>query len=161
PEYLNNPNEGAWYYEQQELGFNYRITDLQAALGLSQLQRLDEFLAARHSIASRYQTDLSELPITLPHIAADRQSAWHLFPIQIDASRRRSIFDALRNQGIGVQVHYHPVHLQPYYRQFGFRPGDYPCAEAYYQRAFSLPMYAALTPPEQQKVIRALSKLLT
>ena len=157
---LLNESDGPWYYEQQELGFNYRMTDLQAALGLSQLQRLDVFLAARRAVVARYQAQLAGLPLTLPRCAPDRQSAWHLFAIQVAPERRRTIFEQLRSEGIGVQVHYFPVHLQPYYRQLGFKPGDCPNAEAYYQGAFSLPVYPSLGEAEQAQVIRSLEQAL-
>jgi len=153
-------SEGPWYHEQVELGYNYRMTDLQAALGSSQLQRLDQFLAARRSLADRYDALLTGLPVTLPYRAAERESAWHLYPIQVPAERRRTVFEAMRAAGIGVQVHYIPVHLQPYYRELGFRPGDYPNAEAYYRGAFSLPLYPDLSAAEQETVVAALSQAL-
>jgi len=160
-EQMDGPSEGPWYYQQVELGFNYRMTDLQAALGSSQLTRLDAFLAARRAAVARYDAALADLPLTRPTCAADRESAWHLYPIRVTASRRRELFEALRGRGIGVQVHYIPVHLQPHYRRLGFAPGDFPAAEAYYAEALSLPLYADLAPDQQDYVIQALHDLLS
>jgi UDP-4-amino-4,6-dideoxy-N-acetyl-beta-L-altrosamine transaminase len=153
---LQRAGEGAWYYEQQALGFNYRMTDLQAALGLSQLGRLDEFLSARRRLARRYDALLAGLPLVRPWQAPAANSAFHLYPIQVDPTLRHRVFDGLRARGIGVQVHYIPVHTQPYYRALGFRDGDFPAAERYYAGAISLPMYAGLTDGEQDVVVDAL-----
>ena len=153
---LQRGNEGAWYYEQQALGFNYRMTDLQAALGLSQLRRLDDFLAARRRLARRYDTLLASLPVKRPWQAPAANSAFHLYPIQVDPKQRRRVFDGLRAHGIGAQVHYIPVHLQPYYRALGFKDGDFPVAEHYYAGAVSLPMYAELGDDDQDAVVDAL-----
>lgn len=159
--HLERKDVGGWYYEQQALGFNYRLTDLQAALGVSQLQRIDAFLAARRRLAARYDRLLADSGLTLPWQHPDALSSYHLYPIQVpDADQRRAVFDGLRAAGIGVQVHYIPVHLQPYYRRMGFKPGDFPAAEAYYARAISLPMYAALTDAQQQFVVDQLLRLL-
>lgn len=160
PDELVNESDGPWYYEQIELGYNFRMTDLQAALGSSQLQRLDAFLNARQTLAGRYDNLLADLPVTLPTRLPHRQSAWHLYPVQVAPERRRAVFEAMRAAGIGVQVHYIPVHLHPYYRNLGFRPGDYPHAEAYYRGAFSLPLYPSLTESEQDSVVSALSNAL-
>lgn len=160
PAELVNESDGPWYYEQIDLGYNFRMTDLQAALGSSQLQRLDVFLNARRALAARYDTLLADLPVTLLKRLPHRQSAWHLYPIQVKPESRRAVFEAMRAAGIGVQVHYIPVHLQPYYRDQGFRPGDYPHAEAYYRGAFSLPLYPSLTEGEQDSVVTALSNAL-
>jgi len=155
-------NDGPWYYEQAELGFNYRMTDLQAALGLSQLQRLDGFLAKRRDLAGRYDVLLSDLPVQ--PLARDRfgRSALHLYVVRIDQERadHRRVFEALRAAGIGVQLHYIPVHLQPYYQHLGFAPGDYPCAEAYYAEAISLPLYPDLSLSDQDRVTAALRAAL-
>lgn len=154
-------DEGPWYYEQQGLGFNYRMTELQAALGLSQLQRLDQFVAARHVIARRYDECLAGLPLDLPWQHPDGHSAFHLYVIRLyDAARRRPVFEALRNAGIGVNVHYIPVHLQPDYAAMGFHPGQFPCAERYYDGAISLPMYPDLTAAQQDTVVAALRQQL-
>ncbi|MEZ5605347.1 MAG: UDP-4-amino-4,6-dideoxy-N-acetyl-beta-L-altrosamine transaminase [Burkholderiaceae bacterium] len=156
--------DGPWYYQQVELGYNYRITDIQAALGLSQLARLDDYVRRRHRLADRYDALLAGLPVIVPARAADAHSALHLYPIQVDAARcgrsRRQVFDALRAAGIGVNVHYIPVHTQPYYRRMGFSFGDFPRAEAYYAQAISLPMFATLTDAQQDEVVAALRRAL-
>lgn len=156
--------DGPWYYQQVELGYNYRITDIQAALGLSQLARLDDYVGRRHRLAARYDALLADLPVIVPARVADVRSALHLYPIQVDAARcrrsRRQVFDALRAAGIGVNVHYIPVHTQPYYRRMGFSRGDFPRAEAYYAQAISLPMFATLTDAQQDEVVAALRRAL-
>jgi UDP-4-amino-4,6-dideoxy-N-acetyl-beta-L-altrosamine transaminase len=161
---LEKKDEGGWYYEQQCLGFNYRMTDMQAALGLSQFERLDALVARRHAIASRYDALLMGLPLILPVREADRYSGLHLYVIQIDESRtaksRREIFDGLRAAGVGVNVHYIPVHQQPDFQRLGFRDGDFPKAEAYYRRCISLPMFPDLTEEAQDVVVTALQGLL-
>lgn len=152
-------SEGPWYYQQVELGFNYRMTDLQAALGASQLTRLDGFLARRRELARRYDRLLADLPLDRP--PPDDDSAWHLYAVRLhDASRRRAVFDRMRAAEIGVNVHYIPVHLQPDYRRLGFNPGDFPLAEAYYAGALSLPLHARLTEPEQDLVVARLGEAL-
>ncbi|MBC8745372.1 MULTISPECIES: UDP-4-amino-4,6-dideoxy-N-acetyl-beta-L-altrosamine transaminase [Paraburkholderia] len=157
-------SEGPWFYEMQELGFNYRMTDLQAALGLSQLERLDTFLARRRALAARYATLLEGLPLTLPRYDALNDSAWHLYVVRLKpgVTRRthRETFEALRQAGIGVNLHYIPVHLQPYYRRLGFAPDRYPEAEQYYREAISLPMYAGLSDEDQDIVARALKAVV-
>ena len=162
---MNGEPDGPWYYQQTELGYNYRITDIQAALGSSQLARLDEYVRRRHRLAQRYDALLAELPVIVPARGGDAYSALHLYPVQVDAGRcrpsRREVFDALRAAGIGVNVHYIPVHTQPYYRRMGFRSGDFPRAEAYYAQAISLPMFAALTDAQQDEVVAALREALT
>jgi UDP-4-amino-4,6-dideoxy-N-acetyl-beta-L-altrosamine transaminase len=167
PADLEDHGQGAWYYEQHALGFNYRITDLQAALGLSQLGRLDAFVARRRAIAARYTTLLADLPVTTPFQAAYGESAWHLYPVWIQpdadgdvATRRKAVFASLREQGIGVNVHYIPVPNQPYYQRLGFKPGQFPQAERYYSGAISLPMYYSLTDAEQDQVVEAVRKAL-
>lgn len=158
---LHAAGEGDWYYEQQELGWNYRMTELQAALGSSQLARLDDFLARRREIAARYDIALRELPLQLPQRDPRADSAWHLYPVQVaDAATRSRVFAALREAGIWVQVHYIPVNHQPYYRDLGHRPEDTPHALAYYRRAISLPMYPALRDEEQDFVVATLRGLL-
>lgn len=158
-------DEGTWYYEQLSLGYNYRITDIQCALGLSQLNRLENFIRRREQIAARYQDALKGLPLILPEESKIFRSSWHLYAIQIDPDQtslsRRSLFDGLRERGIGVNVHYIPVHLQPFYRALGFSVGQYPNAEQYYQRAISIPMYAGLTDSEVQQVIELVRSELT
>jgi dTDP-4-amino-4,6-dideoxygalactose transaminase len=157
-------DEGAWYYEQLELGYNYRITDIQAALGLSQLQRLEQFVQRRRELAARYDERLSHLPLTRPAQRGFGASAFHLYPVWFDENltgkNRRAIFDALRTQGIGVNVHYIPIHLQPDYRRLGFEPGQFPAAEHYYSGAISLPLFHAMTNNQQDQVIAALENVL-
>ncbi|NGX17176.1 UDP-4-amino-4,6-dideoxy-N-acetyl-beta-L-altrosamine transaminase [Wenzhouxiangella sp. XN24] len=161
---MSRPPDGPWYYEQQALGLNYRLTDLQAALGLSQVHRLDDYVARRHALAARYDALLAGLPVTRPWQHPDSYSGLHLYVIRIegggDGERRRSVFEGLRTRGIGVNVHYIPVHLQPYYRALGFAPGDFPNAEAYYAEAISLPMYPTLSESEQDQVVAALREAL-
>ena len=164
PTEMTHPPDGPWYYQQVDLGFNYRLTDLQAALGLSQLARLDGYVARRHEIARRYDAFLSLLPVTTPWQMHDTYSSLHLYVIRVDpevAGRSQGeVFAALREQGIGVNVHYIPVHMQPYYQRLGFRAGDFPAAERYYTEAISLPMYATLSDAQQTKVVAALAGAL-
>ncbi|GAA5181608.1 UDP-4-amino-4,6-dideoxy-N-acetyl-beta-L-altrosami ne transaminase [Niveibacterium umoris] len=162
PVLLECPDEGAWYYEQQALGWNYRITDLQAALGASQVARIDGFLARRRALAQRYDTLLAELPLISPWQRPGGVSARHLYPVLLrDKVQRREVFERLRASGIGVQVHYLPVHLQPYYRRLGFAPGDFPVAEDYAERTLSLPIYADLSDASQDQVVAALKEALS
>ena len=164
PVLMSEPSHGPWYYQQLELGFNYRITDIQAALGLSQLSKLDGFLQRRRQLAARYDLLLQELPLCLPGRQAGVESAWHLYVVRLQLARikrsRREAFDALRAAGIGVNVHYIPVHLQPYYRELGFCPGDFPAAEAYYSEALTLPLHAGMLDSEQDQLIAALREVL-
>lgn len=164
PALMEAPPDGPWDYEQIELGFNYRITDIQAALGASQLTRLDAFVARRQELAKRYNTLLKDLPLTIPACDAQAYSAFHLYVIrlQLNAIKKshRQVFVELRACGIGVNVHYIPVHTQPYYRGFGFKQGDFPIAEQHYREAISLPLFYALTENEQDQVVRALREVL-
>jgi len=161
---MREPSQDPWYYEQVDLGFNYRMTDVQAALGVSQSSRLREYITRRRSIARIYDEALQPLPLILPFQHPDAESAFHLYVIQIDPSRaaldRRSVFNVLRAAGIGVNVHYIPVHTQPHYRTLGFAPGQYPVAERYYANALSLPMFATLSDSQQNFVISSLRKAL-
>ena len=162
PDEMTHEPDGAWYYQQIELGYNYRMTELQAALGVSQMTRLDEFVARRHALADRYDALLADLPLTLPHRNPNNRSALHLYPVQVQpesGKTRQKVFDYLRAHGIGANVHYIPVHTQPYYRQrFGFAHGDFPAAEAYYARAISLPLYFSLSEDEQDSVVATLKQ---
>lgn len=164
PARLEDPDAGAWYYEQQRLGFNFRMTDIQAALGHSQLARLDAYIERRHLLADRYDAALAGLPLQLPLRADAGRSALHLYVVRVDPARtdrsRREVFDGLRARGIGVNVHYIPIHLQPDYRRLGFRPGMFPAAEAYYRHCLSLPMYATLDESQQDSVVAALHAVL-
>ena len=162
PALLTHETDGPWYYQQIELGYNYRMTELQAALGLSQLDRLDEYVARRHQLALRYDQLLSELPINLPWQHPDSYSGLHLYIIRLQldkiTSPHREVFESLRKQNIGVNLHYIPIHTQPYYQNMGFKFGDFSEAELYYREAISLPMYPTMTEAQQDKVISALKK---
>jgi len=164
PELMIKKAEGDWYYQQVELGFNYRMTELQAALGVSQMERLDEFVTLRHKRQKRYDELLKNLPVITPYQDMDSYSALHLYPIQIQTdkvkSTRKEIFKALRKNDIGVNVHYIPVHTQPYYENIGFKKGDFPNAESYYESAISIPLFHAMTFEQQDQVIVALEKVL-
>ncbi len=158
---MQGESEGSWYYQQIELGYNYRLTDFAAALGLSQLARLEEYVARREALAARYDALLAGLPLDRPGRVAGVRSSWHLYTVRLhDTSRRRAVFDALRAAGIGVNVHYIPVHLQPDYRRLGFGPGDFPAAEAYYAGALTLPLHPRLTHAEQDHVVQTLRQAL-
>lgn len=161
---MEGESDGPWYYQMLELGWNYRMTDLQAALGVSQMQRLAEFVARRRALADRYDRLLAASGLTLPGRDADCDSAWHLYVVGWNEAAsglsRRAAFERLRAAGIGVNVHYIPVHLQPYYRRLGFAPGQFPVAEAYYARAISLPLYAGLSEADQDRVVATLLEML-
>ena len=164
PAQMTQESDGAWYYQQIELGFNYRMTDMQAALGVSQMQRLDEFVTRRHELAKRYDELLAHLPVTLPWQHPDSYSGLHLYVIRLQLDKisltHREVFDALRQQGIGVNLHYIPVHTQPYYQAMGFKHGDFPESEQYYQEAISLPMFSAMTDAQQNTVCATLTEIL-
>ena len=165
PILMSKPSEGSWYYQQVDLGFNYRMTELQAALGISQMQRLDDFVAKRHILQKRYDLLLSTLLITRPLQDEDSYSALHLYPIQIDLNKvsknREQIFSELRDAGVGVNIHYIPIHTQPYYLQFGFREGDFHNSETYYNQALSLPLFSTMTLEQQDEVVNNLKRILT
>lgn len=161
PSQMIGETQGPWYYEQVALGFNYRMTELQAALGLNQTKRLEQFIDRRHEIGRAYGAMLDGLALQSQQAEPHSRSALHLYPIRLrDADRRRDVFDALRAGGIGVNVHYIPVHLQPFYRRLGFQPGQYPNAEWYYAGAISLPMYPDLGEAAQQHVVATLKAAL-
>ena len=164
PALMTEPMHGPWYYQQVALGYNYRMTDIQAALGVSQMTRLDQYVAKRHEIAQRYNQLLSNLPITLPWQHPDSYSAFHLYVIRLQLDKIKTthlqVFEALRAKDIMVNLHYIPVHTQPYYQQMGFKQGDYPEAEQYYREAISIPMHPTLTESEQDTVINALKEAL-
>ncbi|WP_348686420.1 UDP-4-amino-4,6-dideoxy-N-acetyl-beta-L-altrosamine transaminase [Aeromonas bestiarum] len=158
PQALLMPSPGEWYYEQQVLGFNYRLTDIQAALGLSQLNRLDAFINQRRELARRYDELLAHMPVRLLKQHSDRQSGYHLYVIQV--ADRDQVFARLRAAGIGVNVHYIPIPAQPYYRGLGHDPATYPGAQSYYLSAISLPLFPSLSRSEQQQVVHALEQAL-
>lgn len=163
PASMRGPSDGPWYYQQVELGFNYRMTDIQAALGSSQLRRLGDIVDRRESLADRYDALLQDLAVTTPARAPNARSAWHLYVVQLAESRnrdRRSVFEELQQAGVGVNVHYIPVHLQPYYADRGFRRGDFPNAEAYYANALTLPLFPRLSEAEQDHVVASLKAAL-
>ncbi len=161
---MNKQADGDWYYQQVDLGYNYRMTELQAALGLSQLQRLDEFVARRHQIVNEYNKQLNNLPLILPYQLPETYSAYHLYIIRLKrdeiSSSHKGVFDGLRSAGVGVNLHYIPIHRQPYYENLGFKAGDFPESEKYYTEAISLPLYPELAPEDQQTVIDTLKGLL-
>jgi len=161
PSLMTHEADGPWYYQQIDLGFNYRMTELQAALGLSQMQRLDQFVARRHELARRYDELLADLPVVTPWQHPDSYSGLHLYVIRLkleDIRRtHRQVFESLRAQGIGVNLHYIPVHSQPYYQRMGFQSGDFPQAEHYYAEAISLPMYVGMTEDVLKMIVDAVS----
>ncbi|ORU93554.1 MAG: UDP-4-amino-4,6-dideoxy-N-acetyl-beta-L-altrosamine transaminase [Cycloclasticus sp. symbiont of Bathymodiolus heckerae] len=164
PQRMTKESDGPWYYQQIDLGFNYRMTDLQAALGVSQLERLDGYVSRRHELARRYNESLSELPLTLPWQHPDCYSGLHLYVIRLKKDvttiTHRELFKKLRAAGIGVNLHYIPVHTQPYYQALGFQAGDFPEAEAYYEQAISLPLYPMLSNDQQDEVVSRLKSFL-
>ena len=162
---MTHAPDGPWYYQQIDLGFNYRMTDLQAALGVSQIQRLDEFVAKRHAIAKRYDELLADFPAVTPWQHPDCYSGLHLYVIRLNLDeldkRHREVFESMRAAGIGVNLHYIPVYRQPYYEELGFKRGYCPEAEKYYAEAISLPMYPGLTDMQQKEVINWLYKAIS
>lgn len=158
-------SQGGWYYEQQMLGYNYRMTEIHAALGISQLARLDEYVARRNAQARRYDQALKGLPLQLPTVQPQNRSAFHLYVVRLlpQVLARKShaeVFDSLRRRGVGVNLHYMPVHLHPYYRELGFTSGQYPEAEAYAESALTLPLFPIMTPKQQDAVVTALQDVL-
>lgn len=156
PDEMTKVSEGAWYYQQIDLGYNYRLTDIQAALGLTQLKSIEKFIERRRYLAQRYHEKLAALPIQLP--LDNKISSWHLYVIQTE--QRARVFQKLREAGIGVNVHYIPVHTQPYYKEMGFQYGDFPHAENYYSRAITLPLYFDLSDDQQDFVVAQLKDIL-
>jgi len=155
---MNKESEGDWYYQQIDLGFNYRMTELQAALGISQIQRLDDFVARRNILRERYDKLLDGMTLVKPSQFEDGLSAMHLYPIKVN--NRAKIFNKLREGGIGVNVHYIPIHMQPYYKSLGFKSADFPVSEEYYNSAISIPLFSTMTKNQQDKVIKCLEKNL-
>ena len=164
PKHMTRESDGDWYYQQVALGFNYRMTDIQAALGASQMDRLDEFVARRRALAARYDELLRDLPLRTPFVLKEAQPSWHLYIVRIDFDRvrktRQQIFAEMRARGIALNLHYIPVHTQPYYEALGFRAEDCPAAMEYYREALTLPLYPCMTDAEQEMAARALREVL-
>lgn len=162
PALLHDKDQGSWYFEQVDLGYHYRITDLQCALGTSQMDRLDDYVGRRQELAERYTQKLKHLPLQLPTVLDDCESSWHLYVVLIDgdAAKRREIYDKMRDAGIGVNVHYIPVYAHPYYQELGFDSAGCPNNEAYYRRAITLPLFPGLTEEEQDYICETLEKLV-
>jgi len=164
PKLMTKKTEGGWYYQQVELGFNYRMNDLQAALGIAQMKRLDKFITIRHSLKQRYDELLKDLPLITPAQSSDSYSSLHLYPVQLKLEQlskaHNQIFDELRKNGVGVNLHYIPIHMQPYFQNMGFKKGNFPIVEDYYSRAISIPIYQGLTTELQDKVVKVLKDLL-
>jgi dTDP-4-amino-4,6-dideoxygalactose transaminase len=162
--HMTHESDGPWYYQQVGLGFNYRMTELQAALGVSQMDRLDAYVARRHELAKRYDQLMLNLPVTTPWQHPDSYSGLHLYVIRLQLGKvsqtHRQVFEALREQGIGVNLHYIPVHTQPYYQSMGYKAGNFPESESYYAEAISLPMYQTLTDAQQDQVVAALNQAM-
>lgn len=165
PAKMTHESDGPWYYQQIELGFNYRMTELQAALGVTQMERLDSYVARRHELARRYDQLLADLPVVTPWQHPDSYSGLHLYVIRLRLEvlniSHRQVFEALRERGVGVNLHYIPVHTQPYYQKMGFAQGDFPEAERYYAEAISLPMFQGMTDAQQDEVVACLNAVLT
>jgi dTDP-4-amino-4,6-dideoxygalactose transaminase len=161
---MTHESDGLWYYQQVELGFNYRMTDIQAALGVSQMNRLDEYVSRRHVLSKRYDYLLKNLPITVPTQLSDVYSGMHLYVIRLKLQKLKKshneVFNELRSRGIIVNLHYIPIHTQPYYQNLGFKYGDFPESEKYYSEVISLPMYPRLTNLEQNRVVSVLKEVL-
>lgn len=164
PKLMTHEADGPWYYQQVDLGFNYRMTELQAALGVSQLERLDDYVARRNALAERYDSQLANLPVVTPWQHPDSYSGRHLYVIRLKLDEigvsHRQVFESLREQGIGVNLHYIPVHTQPYYQAMGFQRNDFPEAQRYYAEAISLPLYPTMTTAQQDEVVSAVQQAL-
>lgn len=156
--------DGPWYYQQIELGFNYRMTDIQAALGCSQMDSLDEFVARRRYLVKRYNEKLKDLPLRTPYQDEATNPSWHIYIVRVDFTKvtlsKKEIFARMRDRGIALNLHYIPVHTQPYYQKLGFQKGDFPVSEKYYEEAITLPLYYDLTDKQQDEVVEALKEVL-
>jgi UDP-4-amino-4,6-dideoxy-N-acetyl-beta-L-altrosamine transaminase len=159
-EQMVTESHGPWYYQQVALGYNYRMSDLHAALGLSQLSKLDSFIFRRTELALKYQKKLINLPLKLPAFSDSSNSAWHLYMVELIQHDRKSVYEQLHAKGIGVNVHYIPIHLHPYYQQLGFNKGDFPIAENFYNNALTLPLFPSLSDEQQNIVIDVLHEIL-
>ena len=164
PSLMQGESDGPWYYQQIDLGFNYRMTEMQATLGVSQMARLDEYVTKRHQLAQQYDALLETLPVQHPVQHEDTYSAYHLYPIRLNLKQinlsHKDVFSALRENGVGVNLHYIPVHTQPYYREMGFKPGDFSNAEAYYAEAISLPLFPGMDINDVQYIVQTLTRIL-
>lgn len=164
PARMTHASDGPWYYQQIDLGYNYRMTEMQAALGASQMTRLSEFIDRRQTLARQYDEKLKDLPLDTPYQHPDASSAYHLYVIEPHfeklSKNHRQVFEDLRDAGIGVNLHYIPIHTQPYYQALGFQEGDFPNAEAYYARAISIPIYHAMSDAQQDEVVAVLRRVL-
>ncbi len=157
---METESHGPWYYQQIELGYNYRLSDLHAALGLSQLRKLDAFILRRTELALNYQEMLTDLPLKLPVLRDYSKSAWHLYMVELTQHDRKSVFEQLHAKGVGVNVHYIPIHLHPFYQKMGFKQGDFPGAEFFYNNALTLPLFPSLSDQQQNTVIEVLHEIL-
>lgn len=164
PDWMTHDSDGSWYYQQIDLGFNYRMTDIQAALGFSQMQRLDKFVERRRELAARYDEKLKNLPLKTPCVLPDTNPSWHLYIVRVDFDKvkktKQQIFDEMKARGITLNLHYIPVHTQPYYEKLGHRPEECPNSLEYYRDAMTLPLYYSLTDEQQDEVVKALSEVL-
>jgi len=162
---MSNVYNGLWYYEQIELGFNYRMTDIQAALGFSQLDRLDYYVEKRNLLAENYNQLLSKMPVTLPTQIVNANSSMHLYVVTLNFDKIKKsyqeVFNSMRDDGVGVMLHYIPIHLQPYYQSMGFSYGDFPESEIYYAKAITLPLFPTMSEDQQKQVILALEKAIS
>ena len=161
---MTHEPDGPWYYQQIDLGYNYRMTELQAALGFSQMDRLDEFVERRRYLVDRYNGLLQDLPVVMPHVLDGNNPSWHLYMVRVDFSRLQidkvQLFAEMKKRGIVLNLHYIPVHTQPYYQRLGFKQGDFPQSEKYYEEIFTLPLYYGLTDERQNDVVAALRDCL-
>ena len=164
PAKMTHISDGSWYYQQIALGCNYRMTDIQAALGASQMMRLDAFVARRRVLAARYDALLQDLPLVTPYVMGGADPSWHIYVVRMAfdqiSKTKQQIFEEMKEQGVVLNLHYIPVHRQPYYEKLGFRQGDFPQSEKYYDEAFTLPLYYDLTNDEQDRIVESLRKIL-
>ena len=165
PALMTHESDGSWYYQQVGLGFNYRMTDIQAALGLSQMTRLDEFVSRRRKLASRYKELLKDLPIRTPYVLPTANPSWHLYIVRLNFDEikksKQHFFDEMKSRDVALNLHYIPVHTQPYYEALGHRPEECPNSLQYYKEAMTIPLYYSLTDEQQDKVVEALREVLT